>query len=245
MSKVGHDAQEQPTTREIAFESDGLRIVGYLIGVTAARAAALVLSGSGRVDRDSNVERPHLPLGIAKAIAESLEAVQVSTLRYDKRGVGQSQGDFLTTSLTGNYSDARTGLRRLADHCPDRPLFAIGHSEGAVHAARLAAEKTGGRRRAVVHVEPQGRGGPHVASPGYLCHAASCRQRLAGITSIHMTDDGGYLSDARHRQRARPQEAHRGGRTPSPPRAESTHRLPIFRFGLVRMTTGLGRAPLP
>ena len=66
----------------------------------------------------------------------------MATLRYDKRGVGASGGDFLSAGLCDNVDDARTALESLAGQpeCSDVPLIAIGHSEGAMIVAALAAE---------------------------------------------------------------------------------------------------------
>jgi uncharacterized protein len=59
--------------------------------------AALLLSGSGPLDRDSNMRRQVLNVG--SALAAALAAHGVASLRYDKRGVGESGGDYLTTGF--------------------------------------------------------------------------------------------------------------------------------------------------
>ncbi len=58
-------------------------------------AAALVLAGSGKTDRNSDSRLPGgqmLRGGVTRAVAEALTRAGVSTLRYDKRGVGASRG---------------------------------------------------------------------------------------------------------------------------------------------------------
>lgn len=100
-------------------------------------AAALLIAGSGRTDRDSDTGK--FKLGVTRAIAEALTPVGVSTLRYDKRGVGASEGDYLGTGMTQRLTDARAALTWLATAAPGLPLLVIGHSEGALHAAELAA----------------------------------------------------------------------------------------------------------
>jgi uncharacterized protein len=65
-------------------------------------AAALLITGSGKTDRDSTAL---LPLGMklridsTRAIAEALAGAGVSALRYDKRGVGASGGDYYTVGM--------------------------------------------------------------------------------------------------------------------------------------------------
>jgi pimeloyl-ACP methyl ester carboxylesterase len=121
--------------------ADGVRLVG-----TFARPdrdgplpAALLLNGSGPLDRDSNM--PEQKLDVALAFAESLAAQGVASLRFDKRGVGESGGEYLTTSFdreTGDAASALHALRVAAGVDPERTTL-IGHSVGATVAIRLAA----------------------------------------------------------------------------------------------------------
>ena len=55
---------------------------------------------------------------------------QVSVLRYDKRGVGRSGGDYYSAGMAQRLADARAGLGWLAARTAGPPLLAIGHSEG-------------------------------------------------------------------------------------------------------------------
>jgi pimeloyl-ACP methyl ester carboxylesterase len=123
---------------EVSFRSDGLVLAGTFVEASAPVAAALLLVGSGRIDRDSNA--PRLRLAITDAIARALQEARISSLRYDKRGAGASEGDFLRTGLYENCADARSALAWLTAPADGLPLFAVGHSEGALHAAQLAAE---------------------------------------------------------------------------------------------------------
>ena len=99
--------------------------------------AALLLSGSGPLDRDSNMAGQRLD--VAKALATGLAAFGVASLRFDKRGVGMSGGEYLTASLSDETADAGCAL----DALRARPEVAgrvavIGHSVGAIVAMRLA-----------------------------------------------------------------------------------------------------------
>jgi uncharacterized protein len=131
---------------EVRFYNDGYAIAGTFTEVPSPVAAALLITGSGRINRDSDalLRRTGLPLlrtGVTRQVAEALAQANVLTLRYDKRGVGASTGDYLRAGMTENLADARAGLRWLAGRAAGLPLLTVGHSEGTCHAARLAAEE--------------------------------------------------------------------------------------------------------
>jgi uncharacterized protein len=134
------------TSTDVTFDSDGCTLAGTCTEPAHPAAAALLIAGGGRTDRDSDVRLPlgqTLRGGITRAIAEALAAVQVSALRYDKRGVGASGGDYLTVGMDQRLADASAALGWLAARNPGLPLLVIGHSEGAYYAARLAGEDRG------------------------------------------------------------------------------------------------------
>lgn len=99
----------------------------------------MILSGSGKLDRDS--DSPKIKLHMSDVIADALQDNQIASLRYGKRGVGESGGDFLTAGVTDNHADAVSALGWLSTRCRDLPIFVIGHSEGTLHAAHLAADE--------------------------------------------------------------------------------------------------------
>ena len=102
--------------------------------------AALLIVGSGEVDRDS--DHRSLALGVTRELAAALAAAGVATLRYDKRGVGASGGEYLSATFDDARADAEaavTALRSAPEVDKDRVLV-IGHSEGALHAAALGAD---------------------------------------------------------------------------------------------------------
>jgi hypothetical protein len=114
-------------------------LAGTFLDTPDAGAVALILTGSGPLDRDSNARR--FRGEINSAIARALDGRGLaSSLRYDKRGAGRSGGDYFEAGMTENYADACAALGWLATRAPDRPVYAIGHSEGAVHVAHLAAD---------------------------------------------------------------------------------------------------------
>jgi uncharacterized protein len=131
------------STQNVTFDSGGCRLAGTYAEAARPVAAALLIPGGGRTDRDSDVRLPThrmLRAGITRQISDALVAGGVSTLRCDKRGVGASGGDYLTTGMEQRFADAQAALGWLAATAGGLPLLAIGHSEGTYYAGRLAAE---------------------------------------------------------------------------------------------------------
>ncbi len=141
---------------EVTFTSDGLTLAGTL---TVPRAASslpeapapvvLMLPGSGQTDRNDSAKQ--LPINLFPQLVVPLVARGFATFSYDKRGVGASEGDFWPTGFNDNTADAAAAVAWLAQ----RPevdasrIFVLGHSEGALHAARLAAGTEDGDDAAV------------------------------------------------------------------------------------------------
>ena len=69
-------------------------------------------------------------------LAAHLAARRIASFRFDKRGVGASGGDFLTTGFHDNTADAAAATQLLRDQGHD--VVVVGHSEGALHALALA-----------------------------------------------------------------------------------------------------------
>ncbi|MCJ7578237.1 MAG: alpha/beta fold hydrolase, partial [candidate division Zixibacteria bacterium] len=103
--------------------------------------ACIIISGSGPLDRDGKIQK----LGFSvqyKALAHTLSNSGILVLRYDKRGVGKSEGDFKTASLSDLVSDVKAGILYLKSRkdVDTSRICLIGHSEGAVIAPMIAAE---------------------------------------------------------------------------------------------------------
>jgi uncharacterized protein len=121
----------------------GVGLEGTLLAPaqTGPRPAALILSGSGPIDRDSNM--PGQVLGIASTLAVALAERGIASARYDKRGVRASPGDYLAVGFEQETSDARAALDalRIRPEVDHSRLVVIGHSVGATIAMRLAASE--------------------------------------------------------------------------------------------------------
>ncbi|MHA7887840.1 alpha/beta hydrolase [Roseicyclus sp.] len=103
-----------------------------------ARAAALILPGSGPTDRNGNSH-----LGLAsdayRLLAEGLAAQGIAALRIDKRGIGASEGDPNAVSLAAYREDTAAWVALLRAGTGTPCVWLIGHSEGAILAADAAA----------------------------------------------------------------------------------------------------------
>ncbi|MGY1702495.1 alpha/beta hydrolase family protein [Geodermatophilus sp. SYSU D00766] len=101
--------------------------------------AVLLAPGSGPLDRDSDHRRARF--GVTRDLAHALAEGGVASLRYDKRGVGATPGDWRRAGFTDNADDlvrAATALAARPEVDGDRVVLA-GHSEGALLAATAVA----------------------------------------------------------------------------------------------------------
>ncbi len=131
---------------------DGVPLAGTLTlpAGTGPHPAVLVLHGSGPLDRDGDT--PKLPVRLGPPLAAALAAAGIASLRYDRRGVGATPGDWRASGFTDIRADAAAALRALSADPAVRPdaLAVLGHSEGAVHAMGLAARQPRDVRAAVL-----------------------------------------------------------------------------------------------
>lgn len=99
--------------------------------------AAILISGSGPNDRDETVagHRPFLVL------ADELTRKGLAVLRYDKRGIGKSTGDYQQATTEDFAADAEAALANLKSRKEINPhkIGLVGHSEGGVIAPMVAS----------------------------------------------------------------------------------------------------------
>jgi pimeloyl-ACP methyl ester carboxylesterase len=108
--------------------------------ISAGRIAALIIAGSGPTDRDGN-SALNLRSNAYRMLAEGLGAAGISTLRYDKRGVGASQAAMKAEQdlrFQTYVDDARAWAHELSLQTGVKRIWLIGHSEGALIAERAA-----------------------------------------------------------------------------------------------------------
>ena len=130
---------------EVAFPggSDGVQLAGTLTlpHGPGPHPAVVLMSGSGAQDRDESI-RPVSTIKPFALIADALTSAGVAVLRYDDRGVGSSTGDYGSATLGDLASDGEAALEylRARDEIDPARIGVLGHSEGGLYAAMLAAQ---------------------------------------------------------------------------------------------------------
>lgn len=143
-------ARPQEVVSEPAYQSEEVSIINLKSEIKLAGTltipqqsgscpAVILVSGSGPQNRDEEL-LGHKPFLV---IANYLTQRGIAVLRYDDRGVGESQGDYASAGMDEFYSDAYAAVQYLK-HRPDidkTRIGVIGHSEGGSIALMLAARK--------------------------------------------------------------------------------------------------------
>lgn len=140
------EARAEPAFHEREIANGALRGTLAVPVADTGAPAALVLAGSGPVDRDGNL--PQARNDSLKALAQELAARGITTLRVDKRGIAASAGGALREDrlrFETYVADAVSWLNVLRAEAGQAQgkaerLFLIGHSEGAL-VATLAAQR--------------------------------------------------------------------------------------------------------
>jgi alpha-beta hydrolase superfamily lysophospholipase len=120
------------TLENITFASGGMKLAGTIVAPRAPgkHAAVVLLQGSG----------PETRWGTNRFIADRMARAGVVTLIYDKRGSGESTGDWRTADYNDLAKDALSAvevLRRRTD-VDEKRLGLHGHSQGGIVAANAA-----------------------------------------------------------------------------------------------------------
>jgi len=99
--------------------------------------AVVLVHGSGPLDRVANVAEHKLFV----VIADHLNRQGIAVLRYDKRGVGKSTGEYKTATTYDFASDAEAAVRYLRGRADvdSRRIGIVGHSEGGLIAPLVAS----------------------------------------------------------------------------------------------------------
>ena len=103
------------------------------------RAVAVLIAGSGPNARNEVIMRHE----VFKVLADRLTKSGIAVIRYDKRGVGESKGEYAAATTFDFAADAKRVLLQAKKdkRFKGLPIGLIGHSEGGLIAEILAADK--------------------------------------------------------------------------------------------------------
>jgi alpha-beta hydrolase superfamily lysophospholipase len=123
------------TANDAEFNNKEIRLSGTLTTPAGMGRypAVLLLWGAGPADR--NYE------GLFSSTADYLSRNGFVVLRFDKRGIGSSDGDFLTNTNAAEIADAAAAIDYLARQKEVDPgrIAIIGHGKGALYALQIAS----------------------------------------------------------------------------------------------------------
>lgn len=136
--------------RDVTFASGDFSLAGTLrLPDTdeSSYPAVLFIHGSGPVDRDGsavNLETGAvvMELDIYRQFAVAASEIGFASFRFDKRGVGDSEGDAALASRANLLDDVQAAIQTLREQ-PEidaNRIILIGHSEGSYLAPMLAVE---------------------------------------------------------------------------------------------------------
>ncbi|CAL4869766.1 Esterase EstD (plasmid) [Asticcacaulis sp. MM231] len=156
------EASPRPQEAAIAkaskpYPAEEVRFSNAAAGVTLAGSfstpegkgpfpTVILLAGSGPNDRDEVAQGPQeIDTGHKKflVLADAINRCGIAVLRYDKRGVGRSTGDFASASLSDLASDAQAAIRYLATRkdVDQHRIGLIGDSEGGYIAPMIVTRE--------------------------------------------------------------------------------------------------------
>jgi pimeloyl-ACP methyl ester carboxylesterase len=129
-------------TKEVEFynKKDKIKLAGTITipDSNSKHKAVVLITGSGPQDRDESIAL-HKPFAL---LADRLTKAGIVVLRYDDRGVGQSEGNFSTATTFDFANDAQAAINWLKTQpfVDKNNIGVIGHSEGGIIAFLLASK---------------------------------------------------------------------------------------------------------
>ena len=128
------------TSSDIKAGPNGVLAGTLLKPVGAARAAIIIVPGSGPTDRDGN-NPAGIRSGSYRKLAEALAERGITTVRIDKRGMfgSAAAGDPNVATFADYDADLRSWVEVTRKASGQKCVWVAGHSEGGLVAMRAAA----------------------------------------------------------------------------------------------------------
>jgi uncharacterized protein len=127
------------TENKINFNSGDIQLAGTMClpSEDGTFPCVLMIHGSGPLDRDENT--PHMKIDAFNTISDYLAIKGIASLRYDKRGCGESGGSFDAAGFYDLVQDGMAAYRFLTAHknINKDKIFLLGHSEGSMIAPKI------------------------------------------------------------------------------------------------------------
>ncbi|WP_276486120.1 alpha/beta hydrolase [Paraflavitalea pollutisoli] len=135
--------QAAPVETSVTLKTESGNIAGWLSLPASGNSetVALIIAGSGPTDKDGNNQM--MKNNSLKMLSDELLKQGITTLRYDKRGIGASVGAMKAESalrFDDYVSDARGWVALLQQDKRFRRVVVIGHSEGSLIGMLAAAD---------------------------------------------------------------------------------------------------------
>lgn len=166
---IAGSAAAQVSQRSVSVQGERCRLHGTLLSPAgdSARAVVLIVAGSGPTDRNGNQEM--VRNNSLKMLAMELARHNVASLRYDKRGVGESRcleagygpvagglgGDGGALVVEDYIADVKLWVQELRRMRRYDKVVVLGHSEGSL--VGMAAINDGAQADGFVSVAGAGR----------------------------------------------------------------------------------------
>ncbi|MDN3506403.1 MAG: alpha/beta fold hydrolase [Simkaniaceae bacterium] len=171
-------ANKPYATEDVFFENGAITLAGTLTIPTEKKPTyvALLVSGFGPNDRDQHIYGHKTLLVLADHLAKH----GIASLRYDKRGIGKSTGQYQLATTKDFADDALAGVQYLTKKFPKVGL--IGHSEGGAIATVVAAKS-----QDIAFVVSMA--GPAVSGEEVLYEQGRLLQKAIGIDQQKIEED--------------------------------------------------------
>lgn len=130
------------TIEEVKYENKKAKInLGGTLTIPEGEGkhpVVILISGSGPQDRDESVLK-HKPFWV---LADYFTRNGFAVLRFDDRGVGESEGDFAKSTSVDFATDVEAGINFLKKHnrINTKKIGLAGHSEGGMIAPMVASK---------------------------------------------------------------------------------------------------------